>query len=346
MEVLRSLHSHEKKFYEEYVEKLLPSVNILLEKYEKLTEQLCDLNPDQNFQEERQLIETQWNEVQRVISETSRENSETLTIVFDKFKQQISEILIKIEGLNGDIKKVKSSKSKLNDLSQENLTDSAKTEALGEFEEAVLSFEEKYTSGGLLKFLPDVKKEILIEKSKETLNYIISNRIKSLKEGLTLENIAELFIVKENIEDIPIPGEIQELNALKELALDEVKNMMGCLDKQLSVFAFKKIPYENVLNVDSYFTNFKFDNTQNKESVEYVQQIHSHAKTFENDIKCYLGTRDSVDYYIIHENLMRLLEELDQLECEDDELLKEMITTMEYIQDLKRNLLANASSSD
>ncbi|XP_063923338.1 uncharacterized protein LOC135137579 [Zophobas morio] len=341
MEVLQRLHSLEKDFYKEHFKELLPLVTELTEKYETLTKQLHNLNLDEPFQQESTILKGQIDVEKIITTKSPPDNVHTLLKVFGDYFNQYLDTLKRINDYKTNIKWLKNT---LENFPQSNITVQEKT--LKELEDKVALFEANTAHACFLEILSNIKKDISIKKSSIKLNYIVNSELKLLKENAGskhctfTEKIVKIFSVKENIEDIC--GEIQEMSNQKKLAMEEIEHLLRDLDEPLAAFAFKKILSENVLNIEKFFSNLNFKHIANKESEEFVKEICSKAKTFEESIRCYFGTKDSIDYYIIHENLMRLLEELDQLECEDDGLLQETIKTMNYIKDLKKKLQANA----
>ena len=142
-----------------------------------------------------------------------------------------------------------------------------------------------------------------------------------------------------------MPQGDSELDSQKQEFLQELSICLGHLDDYVAKLLTSKKQSEKILELESYF-DFKLDSSKvSRNSLEFIQEIKERARSFDESVKYYLGSKYSIDYYIIHENLLRLLQELHKVVCNDDDeqLLDELIDTMDYVKRLIRLLDSNAT---
>ncbi|KAJ3659867.1 hypothetical protein Zmor_011530 [Zophobas morio] len=350
LEVLKCLHDFERKFYEQHFPETLETISFLLNKYERYTKKLARTNTLAKFSQRKQNIAKLQTNTTKFLQRNSFPGN--LSTVFDKIFDQLWCVLQKNEELNDIIGNLEDLENEVSNAEFE--TSSEETmHYVATLRSKAASLKTPIKGNDTLNRISNIEAKILTEESKILLTNILNNDIKQLGEEMRshnyqtdniLEKIDYILILKERIHDVP--DEFAELEEVKKNALEQLYLITHRLDKQLAKSVFKKRQWQNVINVESYFKHLRIDGVLDRESVEFVEKVVSCAKILEDSVNCYLGTKESVDYYIIHESLMRLLEDLDELECDDDALWDATVKAIEYIKKLKKQLLLNASFSD
>ncbi|KAJ3659866.1 hypothetical protein Zmor_011529 [Zophobas morio] len=205
----------------------------------------------------------------------------------------------------------------------------------------------------ITNIVKDLESKIKVEKFKLELidKRIALNNLKKDVIQLSLPVVCtkfkthmdQLLSWKQYVDAMP-QGD-SELDSQKQEFLQELSICLGHLDDYVAKLLTSKKQSEKILELESYF-DFKLDSSKvSRNSLEFIQEIKERARSFDESVKYYLGSKYSIDYYIIHENLLRLLQELHKVVCNDDDeqLLDELIDTMDYVKRLIRLLDSNAT---
>ncbi|XP_063923342.1 uncharacterized protein LOC135137583 [Zophobas morio] len=355
-EVLQELHDFELRIYRNYYPKIASAVEEHLRAYESLIEQINSLNKSEKYLTSQAITDGRMAMMSLIKSKIDLQSVKGFQQIFGIFFNQMDQLSQRRQTLHTLFSEMQTINNDLQELSRANVSNTEKTRTLNEFEERVKSFKVHTSRTDVYEKVLQLQLNIRAERAKIELNEHLNLRVNKLKTSIKTINLfsassesfmtmfEEILTLKERIDDMPKGN--RDLEIQKKTTLEQLFSLLGTVDQDLAEAAFSKRQFENVINVESYFNKFEFDNVSNKESVPFVRNICSHARTFEDIIDCYFGSRESVDYYIIHENLSRCLDELDQLLCDDDILLAETVKAMNYIKKLKSQLLNNAYCSD
>ncbi|XP_063923106.1 uncharacterized protein LOC135137405 [Zophobas morio] len=341
--ILEQLHQYEIEIYNKLFPDIVSTIEGNLRNYELLTRQLSSLRP-----KEKHLTNEEITNGKSSMMEMIKQN-EDLQLLFSSFFDQMEQLKIERDKLDELIEEIDNIRFELEEISKSNISSREKDEKLSTVETRVNLLFRNTTREDLMQEILDLELLIKIEKTKVHVDNTVVLSVNELSERIKnshhfMETVQDILILKEQIEDFPEGN--ADLDSQKASVSQKLHSLLGKMDQRLADFAFKKRKTENVVNLNNYFTKLEFDGISDKESVEFVRKIHSFAKTFETVIQGFLGSRNSVDYYIIDENLSRCLDKLDELICEDDVLLNETVEAMSYIKGLKSKLRGNSFSSD
>ncbi|XP_063922844.1 centromere-associated protein E-like isoform X2 [Zophobas morio] len=238
-------------------------------------------------------------------------------------------------------------------ITNKKLATAIRKQYLDEDECVLRSMKKSLHNREITNIIKDLESKIKVEKCKLEL---IDKRtyLNNLKEDVMQlpfpvpctkfkKYMDQLLCWKQYVDAMP-QGD-SELDSQKQEFLLELNICLGHLDDYVAKLVTSKKQSEKILELESYF-DFKLDSSKvSRNCVEFVKEIKEKAWSFDESVKYYLGSKYSIDYYIIHENLLRLLQELHKVVCEDDDeqLLDELIETMNYVKGLIRLLDSNAT---
>ncbi|XP_063922912.1 centromere-associated protein E-like isoform X1 [Zophobas morio] len=353
MRILGELHVFEDRIYLEHYPKDVQNVKMLLNESEKSV-YFTHATSSEEYDLKRREILNLWENGKVIMREkfvsydfasVFNENFELVLKFLETAGKEAQDISDRIESLEV-------TKNEILSLSCKNLTISKKMELIEQKETLIQLMRKTFSyKVDVITALENIEKLIVLEKSKIEFSHwqaLLSTFVKDMSHPLATDSVKqklnEILYLNERVEDMPEGN--AELDSLKRSFAQEVFDSLKKLDEFLAKLLVKssKQP-ENIVDLQNHFNDFNLD-TMNirRESVEFIQMIRQRAESFETCVKYYLGTNYSVDYYVIHENLMRLLEELDRLTCEDGILINRVVDTVGYIKNLIEELDSNASS--
>ncbi|XP_063922876.1 uncharacterized protein LOC135137212 [Zophobas morio] len=245
----------------------------------------------------------------------------------------------------------------LNDIEQlilsysKELSFEKRIELLKSHENVLSSIKKSSYNLDVLNKVSDIETKIAFERSKldiiqktgvlEGIKESIKSNAPVVPQDVFKNVVDKLFFLKNFVEDMPQGN--PELDSQKQSFLKELYKCLQTVDATLANYVVTVKQPESMLELKSHF-DFNTDSFDvSKHSIEFVRLIRKRAETYEESVKFYLGTNYSVDYYVIHENLVRILEELDKIVCgKNADLLKEVVEVIDYVKSLIRHLDNNA----
>ncbi|XP_063922914.1 centromere-associated protein E-like isoform X1 [Zophobas morio] len=352
MQILCGLHVFEENIYMEDYPRDVQNVKKLLNEFEKCVQQLTHSISIEEYDLKRRDIGKLWENAKVVMREkyVSYDFSNVFNENFDLVLKFLKKASKEAQDIKDIIERLELIKNAILAIYNKDLPTTKKLELLAEKEGIIKVLRETSPREvDICTSLENIEKMIALETSRLQLPHchkLLAKFVQDMSHPMTTDffkqELNKILHLNERMENMPEDN--AELDSLKRSFAKEVFDSLKKLDEFLANLLVKsRKQSENILDLQSHFNDFNLDTNIKRESVEFIQRIHQRAASFESAVKCYLGTNYSVDYYVIHENLMRLLEELDRVSCEDAILINRIVDTVGYIKNLIEELESNAS---
>ncbi|XP_063922961.1 uncharacterized protein LOC135137270 isoform X2 [Zophobas morio] len=354
--ILQQLHHLEMEVYKKYFPEIAPEIQENLRNYEVLTQYLSSLNRDKNSLTSQEITTKRAAIEELIKTKVKAPHCEVLQILFRTFFNQMQRLLQKRDELDSLMTEINNINNDFTELSKFKPSSTEKIKNMNALEKRVGLLKFNASRSDLLtilfQFKDQIKTERAIIKIHDSVSIFVeqlSTSIKSLSSSdlsntAVVAAVTEVLILKESVEDLP-EGNAQ-LDNQKKIILQQLYSLLYGVDQHLAKFAFKQRNLKPFIDEENYCSTFEFADVSNKGSVEFVHKIYSYAKTLESKIECFLGEKNSIDFYIIHENLVRFSEELFQVTSNDKDVVSEVLKVTSYLKQLKSQLCSNTFCSD